>query len=110
MAKAPTKEYPTEIVALYRHLARNVRALRKERELSQRQLAQVVGMNQSTINELENDVVRDMRLTTVGKLARALGVGIVDLLAPKGFSVSVEQKKEFKRALDSLKKIYSLAP
>jgi len=107
MAKAETKNYPPEIVELYRHIAHNVRALRKERELSQRQLAQVVGMNQSTINELENDVIRDMRLTTVGKLARALGVEIADLLVPTGFNATAKGKREFKQALQTLQKIYA---
>lgn len=107
MAKAVTKFYPPEIVGLYRHIAGNVRALRKERDLSQRQLAQAVGMNQSTINELENDVIRDMRLTTVGKLARALGVEITDLLVPKGFDATAQGKREFKAALRTLQKVYA---
>jgi transcriptional regulator with XRE-family HTH domain len=107
MAKAETKNYPAEIVELYRHIAKNVRALRKEKELSQRQLALAVGMNQSTINELETDVIRDMRLSTVGKLAKALEVEISDLLVPKGFNVSAKGKKEFKEALQVLKKIYA---
>lgn len=107
MAKAETKNYPPEVIDLYRHIARNVRTLRKERELSQRKLAQAVGMNQSTINELENDIVRDMRLTTVGKLARALGVEISDLLVPKGFDATGRQKREFKDALRTLQKVYA---
>jgi transcriptional regulator with XRE-family HTH domain len=107
MAKADTKDYPHEIVELYKHIAKNVRVLRKERDLSQRQLAQAVGMNQSTINELENEIIRDMRLTTVGKLAQALEVSIADLLVPKGFDVSAQQKREFRQAIKVLQKIYS---
>ena len=109
MAKAETKNYPPEIVELYRHIAKNVRALRKERELSQRQLAQAVGMNQSTINELENDVIRDMRLTTIGKLAKALDVKILDLIAPSGLDLTATQKKDFRNALAVLRRISSLA-
>jgi hypothetical protein len=48
-----------------------------------------------------------MRLTTVGKLVSALGVDILDLLKPSGTNLTSSPKKDFKAAVEILKRIYS---
>jgi len=60
-------------------LAGNVYALRRERGLTQAQLAEAVGVHQPRIAEIERGDANP-RLDTLAKLARALGVPVAALL------------------------------
>lgn len=59
-----------------------VREKRKERGLSQKQLAQLSGVKQSTISMIETDDQRNPGIYTVEALAQAMGLGIMDLYQP----------------------------
>ncbi|MDO8213449.1 helix-turn-helix domain-containing protein [Conexibacter sp. CPCC 206217] len=59
-------------------LARNIRHLRRERELSQEALAAAAGMHPKHLSEIERGN-KDPRATTVARLADALGVTIGEL-------------------------------
>ncbi len=56
-----------------------IKRLRGEAGLSLRELAEVSGVNQATISQIETDK-RKSQLATLGKLAKALSVPIDDLL------------------------------
>ena len=59
-------------------LANRLRELRAERELTQAQLAELVGVSRKTVNTVENGVF--VPSTTLAlKLARALGVAVETL-------------------------------
>jgi transcriptional regulator with XRE-family HTH domain len=60
---------------------KELRALRQDRALSQRDLAQLAGVTQSTINRLEVGH-QTAYPVTVRKLAKALGVAPRDLYGP----------------------------
>ncbi len=60
-------------------LAGNVYALRKDRGLTQAQLAEAAGVRQPRIAEIERGDANP-RLDTLAKLARALGVPVAALL------------------------------
>jgi transcriptional regulator with XRE-family HTH domain len=62
-------------------LASNVRRFRKERELSQEQLAARIDVEQTTISLIENKRANPT-LAVLEKLARALDVGLPDLFEP----------------------------
>ena len=62
-------------------LASNVYRLRKQRGLTQEQLAEAVGVRQPRIAEVERGDANP-RLDTLAKLARALGVPVAGLLDP----------------------------
>ena len=51
-----------------------VRRLRSELKLSQDDLAQRVGVTRVSISDIERGVRSDMRVSTLSKLAKALGV------------------------------------
>lgn len=55
-------------------LARQIRALRKQRGLSQTDLAEILGTRQSAISMLENEDYGAMTLSTLKELARAFDV------------------------------------
>lgn len=59
-----------------------VREKRKERGLSQKQLAQLSGVKQSTISMIETDDRRNPGIYTLEALAQAMGLGIMDLYQP----------------------------
>ncbi|MEZ4873456.1 MAG: helix-turn-helix transcriptional regulator [Bdellovibrionales bacterium] len=79
---------------------------RERADLSQNKLAKASGVSISTINEIENLVVNDVRLSTVSTLARHLKVDPLALIVPSDFSISDGDTKEFKKAYKLLDKIY----
>lgn len=64
-------------------LALNVYTLRKQRGLSQAELAELVGTKQPNISDIET-ADANPTLETLGKLAAALEVTVVELLAERG--------------------------
>lgn len=54
----------------------NFRALRKQAGLTQEQLAKAASVEQTTISQIELGKVRDLRYSTIERLARALGLSI----------------------------------
>mgnify|MGYP001766893387 CR=1 FL=1 len=65
---------------LRRILAQNLRRLRKERELSQEQLADAAGLHRTFVGSVER-CERNISLDNIAKLAEALGVSASTLLA-----------------------------
>lgn len=59
-----------------------VRERRIERGLSQQQLAQLSGVKQATISMIETDERRNPGIYTVEAIARAMGLGIMDVYQP----------------------------
>jgi transcriptional regulator with XRE-family HTH domain len=66
-----------------------IRALRHKRRWTQKELAQVSGVDQSIISNLENNHKEGTRIETMVALARALGVATDDLFVP-GEPMTVE--------------------
>ena len=60
--------------------ARNLRKRRVEARLSQEQLANVCGLHRTEISLLERGI-RDVRLSTIVRLARGLRIAPAELLA-----------------------------
>ncbi len=67
----------TDIVA---NLARNLKYYRAQLALSQRDLAEISGVNRSHLASIESGTQPNTSLRTVEKLAAALGVSALDLL------------------------------
>lgn len=63
------------------NLAANVSALRRQKRLSQQQLAELAGIPRSTITHMESGG-GNPALSNLVRVARALGLGIEELLAP----------------------------
>ena len=62
-----------------RSIAATVRRLRAEREWNQRQLAEAAGLSKRTVEWIEGGK-RGAQMSTYGRIARALGVPITELL------------------------------
>ena len=66
-------------MAIQAQLGEKIRHLRKTQDLSQQKLAEMVKMDLTSINEIENGH-RNPSLKTIGKIAKALKVSPKDLL------------------------------
>ena len=63
-------------------VARNVKAWRKERGLSQQSLSAAAGLTRPYLSRVENGV-QTVSLDNLEKLAKALSVDIMELLKPE---------------------------
>jgi len=68
--------------AITTHLGRVIHALRRERGLSQAELAALTSLRQPNLSRIENGMVMPRR-GTLEKLALALGVNAADLFSPE---------------------------
>ena len=77
--KFENKEYRDSYVKTVAttYLARQIRVLRKQRGLTQRQLAQIAGIPTSAVSHAENPDKNNTRVDTLITLASALDVGIM---------------------------------
>ena len=69
----------TKIEQMRTDLAHNVARLRAERQISQRDLAELSGLDYSLIAKIEMGVTRHPRTETLQKLQSALGATLNDL-------------------------------
>ena len=70
-----------EIGEARRRIAGNIRRLRKERGLSQEEMAELADFHRTYVSQLER-CITNISVDGLERLAGALGVDIVDLLAP----------------------------
>lgn len=63
-------------------LAKNVRSNRRDRGLSQEELADLCELHRTYIGSVEREE-RNVSLSTLEVLARALGISVPELLTPK---------------------------
>lgn len=68
-------------------VARHILALRKARNLSQAELALAAGLDRSYVGSIERGE-RNISADNIDRLAHALDVDVVDLVAPRGRKVS----------------------
>ena len=61
-------------------IAKNLKKYRKERGLSQDKLARLADIAHATIIKIESGGIQSSTIDTVQKIAKALGVGVEDLL------------------------------
>jgi transcriptional regulator with XRE-family HTH domain len=61
-------------------LAENIRRLRKKKGLSQEKLARLADISNNTLIKIEQEVAKEPTITTVTKIAFALGVSIDELV------------------------------
>jgi len=70
-----------------RRLGLRLRALREDRELSQRDLAKLVGMPAPQLSKIESGAF-DLRVSTVQTLLRTMGATLADITGPEALEVS----------------------
>ena len=81
--KDPTLEHELERYSRAIDIAIQIYALRKQRKLTQTQLARIAHVRQSNISRLESADYEGYTKKTLEKIAKALGVDLTILLIPK---------------------------
>ena len=61
-------------------VAKNIKKYRKERGLSQDKLSRLADVAHATIIKIESGGIQSPTIDTVQKIAKALGIGIEDLI------------------------------
>ena len=61
-------------------IARNIKRFRDQLGISQDRLSKLAGITLHTITKIEIGATPDPRIETVKKIAKALGVGVEDLI------------------------------
>lgn len=75
MGRPPKTNLPNELTQLLKKVGSNLSAIRKEKGLTQSELARRSKVSITTINEIETRrIFRDIRLSTLTALSSALGV------------------------------------
>ena len=64
-------------------LAQNIRKLRQKKGLSQEKLARLADISTATLVKIEAGIAKEPTITTVTKIADALGVSIDELVGRK---------------------------
>mgnify|MGYP003292697856 CR=1 FL=1 len=60
----------------------NLRAVRRQKDITQNELAKKSGVSRATISYLESGVATDATVSTLTKLASALGISVRELFLP----------------------------
>jgi len=61
-------------------LAKNIRRLRTKKGLAQEKLARLADISTATLVKIESGVAKEPTITTVTKIANALGVSVDELI------------------------------
>ena len=61
-------------------IAKNIKKYRKEKGLSQDKLSRLADVSHATIIKIESGGIQSSTIDTVQKIAKALGVGVEDLI------------------------------
>lgn len=78
---------------------------REDAGYSQNALSKKSGVAISTINEIENRTVNDIRLSTISTLSKTLGIEPLKMMVGSRLKVSEADKKAFKKAVTVLNDI-----
>ena len=73
---------PRPIHPLLRTIGLTIRALRRERDLSQEALADLAGLDRSYMSSIERGL-RNISVLNIARIAKALDVPVRDLLGPR---------------------------
>jgi transcriptional regulator with XRE-family HTH domain len=61
-------------------IAKNIKKLRKQRDLSQDRLSKLADISHNTIIKIESGAIQSPTMDTAQKIAKALGVSLDDLM------------------------------
>ena len=61
-------------------IGKNIKKLRKQRDLSQDKLSKLANISHNTIIKIESGAIQSPTMDTASKIAKALGVSLDDLM------------------------------
>lgn len=105
MGRPPKASLPADLSSILRLIGSNLTALREEKGLSQAELARKSQVSTTTLNEIETRQFRDIRLSTLSSLARALDVPVVRLLQSSDVELQSRDQVQLLKASEAILRI-----
>lgn len=94
-----------ELSIILKFISRKLRIFREELGISQNELSRRSKVALSTINEIENEVVRDLRLSTITCLARHLDRKPIEFITDSDLNLTDPDLKDLERTAYLLNRI-----
>lgn len=101
---------PKELASALDRIGANLRELREARGLTQAAVAEVSKVSTTTINQLESQRCRDVRLSTMVALAKALGCQVESLFAGTDIQLTTRDHARLLRASEDILRIVKKIP
>ncbi|MBI2604908.1 MAG: helix-turn-helix transcriptional regulator [Deltaproteobacteria bacterium] len=105
MGRPFKKDISSELLMLLERIGKNIAYYRAERSMSQAELARKSGISATTLNEIETFKPRDMRLSTLYSIARALGIAPVQLMSDADLDLSAKDHATLLKASEAIFRI-----
>lgn len=107
----PTKlNLPKDLSSVLDRVGANLRDLRDASGLSQAAVAAGAKISATTLNQLETQRGRDVRLSTLVALARTLGCSVERLFATSDLTLSTRDQSKLLRASEDIARILRKFP
>lgn len=105
MGRPPKKNLSPDLKEWLKVIGSNLTEIRESKEMSQAELARKAKVSHTTVNEIETRRFRDIRLSTLTSLARALGVSPMDLLGRSSLQMPRKDTARFLKASEEIERI-----
>jgi transcriptional regulator with XRE-family HTH domain len=105
MGRQPKTDLPADLRELLREVGANIAIFREEAGISQSELSRRSKISLTTINEIETRRFRDIRLSTLCSIAKALQVPVLKLLENTSIDVDSRDQAQLLKASEALWKI-----
>jgi len=106
MARISKQYNDKDLQELLKNISKNVKAFREAKAWSRNKLSKATGKDDriavSTISEIEAGKIRDLRLSTVTALGRALGRNSLELLVSSDLQMTASDQKSLEHAIELL--------
>lgn len=111
MGRKPKQNLPKDLTALLQKVGAHVHYFRLKKHITQLQLSDKSGISVTTINEIEARRCRDIRLSTLSALSRALNISVLELMNGPQVQMDKQDKQSLLRASeDFLKALKQYVP
>ena len=105
MGRVRKQHNSKELASLVKNISFKLKTFRQKAGVSQNELSRESGVAASTINEIENQLVGDLRLSTICQLAKSLRKDPVEFLGGSDLSLSDPDRREFAKAIAILSRL-----
>lgn len=107
MGRAPKDNLPKELAEILAVIGANLTSARTEHQLTQIDLAKKSKVSVTTINEIESRRFRDIRISTLISLAKALDISFYNLLVSSDVSLERSDHAKLLKASEDIVRIVS---
>ncbi len=105
MGRPPKKNLPQDFLKLLETISSNITFLRESAGLNQAELAKIAKISATTLNEIEKQSCRDIRLSTIYAIANGLGVKVERILQYTSLKISDQDQVKLLNASETILRI-----